>query len=247
MPVTASLIVGGVGAVTSGIKAYKAHKALKELQKQQLPNYSISPEMQHAYSRAEGMTNRGFTGAEEAAFKANLGQSSNTSYQQAMDQSGGNMAQAILGGINSGNVNALNQFAAQDAQQRRANIAYADQLAGQLQNQQNMATGQEINYRMAQEQAYGKALQDNLNNAQSAFNYGMTMGVGGIESENPWWKKKAPATQPTSQYIAAPYVPTTVMQGQYGAPPVSTPEPSSVFGQGNIVTGINYKNPFQWP
>ena len=181
MPIIASAIVGGVGMVTSGIKSYKANKALKELQKQELPQYSVSPEMRNAYGRAEGMTGRGFTPQEEAAFRANLATSENTARMNAMNQSGGNMSQAILGGLNARNVGALNQFAAQDASQRRANIAYADNLAGQLQQQENIKTGQEVNYRMTQEQAYGKALQDNLNQMQSSFNYGITMGLGGMD------------------------------------------------------------------
>lgn len=178
------LAVGGVTAITSGIRAYKAHKALKELQKQELPNYSVIPEMNRAYNRAEGMAGRGFTGAEEAAFKSNLAQEGNTAYRNALDQSGGGMSQAILGGINSRNIGALNQFAGQDAQLHRQNIQYADQLAGQNQAQQNLATGQEINYRMAQEQAYGKAQQDALNSGISGINYGLTMGLGGGFGEN---------------------------------------------------------------
>ena len=246
MPVTASLIVGGVSAVTSGIKAYRAHKQLKELQKQEMPNYAITPEMQHAYSRAEGMTNRGFSGAEEAAFKANLGQSSNTSYRQALDQSGGGMSQAILGGLNSRNVGALNQFAGQDAALRRQNIQYADSLAGQLQNQTNMATEQDIARRLEMERGYGQAVSQNLNNAQSGLNYGLTMGLGNMDFN----KADAFAGDASLPFAKGgnPAQPTYMMNPAYKAPEAITPS----YGvtpqyQGPFVAQGIYNAPFVAP
>lgn len=250
MPVIAGAVVGGIGAITSGVKAYRAHKQLKELQKQAMPNYSVSPEMQNAFNRAEGMTGRGFTPAEEAAFKANLAQSSNTSYRQSLDQSGGNMSQAILGGINSRNISALNQFAAQDAGQRRANIAYADQLAGQLQNQKNMATEQDIARRLEMERGYGKAVSENLNNLQSSVNYGLTMGLGssdlggmagafGKKANDPF---AADSELPVSSY-GIPQQPAVINPGYQPWSPSSGVMPQ----QNLMMTGGLYGNSFGLP
>lgn len=229
-----SLGVASAGATVAGIRAYKAHKAQKELQKQERPNYSISPEMQNAYQRAEGMTSRGFTGAEEAAFKANLGQSTNTAYRQAMDQSGGGMSQAVLGGLNARNVGALNQFAGQDAALRRDNIRYSDSLAGQLQGQTNLATGEDIRYRLMMEQAYGQAVQQNVNQAQSSLNYGGAMASGQDWSQ--MGKKDNTPTYSTGGAGANPPPPSADM---YKAPAQQT----------YSVTGVSqqWPNPYQGP
>ncbi len=211
-----SWIAAGVASASmtvSGIKAYRAHKQLKELQKQAMPNYSISPEMQNAYGRAENMSRRGFTAAEEAAFKANLGQSSNTSYRQALDQSGGGMSQAILGGINSRNVAALNQFAGQDAALHRQNIQYSDQLAGQLQGQTNMATEQNIARRMEMERGYGKAVSDNITSAQSSANAGAQMMSGAD-----FGKTGGPSAMPTYATGGAGANPPVADMNMYKSP-----------------------------
>jgi hypothetical protein len=61
------------------------------------------------------MAQRGYTPQEEGAFKNNLATNQNTAYNNAINQSGGNLAQAINAGLQSQNIGALNQFAANDA------------------------------------------------------------------------------------------------------------------------------------
>ena len=129
------------GIAMGAYQMYNADKALKALNKQPLPtlsNYNMSPEIQSSYNRAEGLTNRGYTPEEEAAFKQNIAENRNAAYRNATDMSGGSLSGAISGVLNAQKLGAYNQFAAEDAALKRRNIQYADSLARALQAQQNM-------------------------------------------------------------------------------------------------------------
>lgn len=165
---TVANIIGG------GIRAYKANKALKNLQGQPMPQYSLSPQLSNAYAMAQKNVNnaQGYTPEETAAFTQNLAMNNNAAFQRAKDIGGGNLSSAIGAGINYGNIGALNKFAASDAALRREtqmqNQGQLYNLAGQLQNQQNLADQAKIQQRMQLESAYGQALQQGLGQIQNA-------------------------------------------------------------------------------
>lgn len=171
------LLAPAIGSAALGLfQTFQGIKGLNQLSKEQAPNYTVSPELQSAYGRAEGMTNQGFTTEQEGAFRQNLAQSNNLAYRRAVDASGGSMSGSILGAIQGQNIGALNQFAADDAEQRMQNIRYADSLASQLQNQQNMATQVDIENRRMKEQAYGGAVQSGLGNMAGSLNLWGALG-----------------------------------------------------------------------
>lgn len=161
-----------IAAGTLGLGAYQlyqSNKALKQLGKEAMPSYSANPALTSAYQRAQQMSQRGYTPEQEAAFKGNLATNQNTSYRNAVSQSGGNLAQAINAGLQSQNIGALNQFAADDASKRQQNIQYADSFAPRFQNIQDENTRNALQYRIMREQALGAAkAQAQSNLAQGA-------------------------------------------------------------------------------
>lgn len=189
-------IAAAIALATAAYGVYNAEtqkaQAKRGLAKQRFQNYAATPEMQGAYSRAQAMSKYGFAPAERAAFRQNKAQDINTQAQRALDIGGGNMARTIskLGQI--ANLQSENQFAAQDANLMRQNIKYADSLAGQLQGQQNMATGAGIYQYNAAQQAYGNAYaqnQTNQNQLLSQVPYIVdAMGNDGTTQDN--WTKR---------------------------------------------------------
>jgi len=93
-----------------------------------------------------------------------------------MDVSGGNMAQALLGMNTSRATGALNRFAGQDAALRRQNIQYADSFSRERQARRDAQTRLDTQYRMAEEQAIGSAIQSGLTGIAGAFNFNQAMG-----------------------------------------------------------------------
>lgn len=153
-----------------GFQAIAGIQGLNKLSKQPYPEYSISPEIQKSYSRAEDMSSRGYSPQEEAAFRQNLAGTSAQRYQKSSDMAGGNLAQAIQGGVNYGNIKGLVNFAADDANLHRRNIQYADSLAKTIQNQRNLITESQQNRRNALEQAYGGGVKTGLENIVNPLN-----------------------------------------------------------------------------
>lgn len=177
MPLTASLIAGGVNLGLGAYKTYQARKGLKNLAGQPMPQYSLSPELSSAYNMAQQNANQGYSGEETAAFKSNLAQNNNSGYQRAKDMSGGSLSGAINAGVNYGNIGALNQFAAQGNQIKRQNQNTFYGLAGQVQGQRNMNTQAQLQHRQQLESAYGNALSQGLNSISSGLG---TVGAGTV-------------------------------------------------------------------
>ncbi len=146
---------GSINAIGTGVGLYeyfKSQQQLNALNKIPYPNYTVSPELRQAYSQASAMSNQGFTPAERGGYINNMNQQNALSYKNALSAGGGNLSNAVSAGINSGNVNAFNQFAINDAQLHRQNMQYAGQLAGQVQNINDMQTQSQIQRRQMQEQ-----------------------------------------------------------------------------------------------
>lgn len=169
----------GLGVLQSGLSLYGLSKIGA-----QTP-YTVSPEMQGAYDRAEGMAQQGFTGAEKASFAQDLARQNRLKLQRGLDLSGGNFAGAINAAANSTNTTALNQFASSDAAVKRQNIKYSDALAQALQHQKNLQVQNLNRERELKMNAYGGALKMGLENivnplnATAAFNYGKNNPSGG--------------------------------------------------------------------
>ncbi len=179
-----------VGAGLGAYQTYQGQKGLKELAKQQMPQYTISPEQQQYYDVVKNRAQYGFDPNEIAAFKQNVAQQQNTGFQQGVQMAGGNLAQAISNGLGAQKLNSFNQFAAQDSQQKRENIGLWGQSVGAMQGQNNLINEQRIQHRYRQEQAYGGALQAGLSNIASSAqgaaalygSYGKSGGSKGIGS-----------------------------------------------------------------
>lgn len=151
---------------------------LIRLSREERPNYQIAPEQQQAYNLAQRRSQFGFMPQQIGAFNQNLAQAQNTDYYNARNMAGGGLAQAIAGGLMGRRLNSLNQFAAQDAAQQERNIGAFYGQAGQMQRQRNLATQQDINYRMAKEQAAGQGLRAGLTNIASGVNANQALGLG---------------------------------------------------------------------
>lgn len=169
-----SVILAGtaiLGAIQSGV----ALANLVKLGKKSQANYGITPEQQRSYDQAQVNATRGFNPAQRGAFMNNIISSQNAAYQKAVDVGGGQSSQAIGGILKANRLGAFNQFAAQDASLQLQNQRYADQMGQNITQQRNLATGQDIQNRVRQEQAWGGALQSGLTNLGSAGNfYAMT-------------------------------------------------------------------------
>jgi len=149
-----------LGILQAGVGLYNLHK----LNKQKYPYYSVSPEMENSYNRAESRAGQGFTEEQEADFRQGLSASNNTARINAINQAGGNLAGGINAALGAQKVGALNQFAADDAAQQLSNIHYADSIASQIQAQRNLATQQRANQMDMARQQFGMAAQSGLNN-----------------------------------------------------------------------------------
>lgn len=181
-------------------EAWQANKGLKNLQGQPMPQYSISPEMQSYYNTVQKRSNYGYDPSEKAAFKQNVAQQQNTGFNQAVNMSGGNLAQALNVGFKAQGLNAFNQFAAQDAALHRQNINQWGGAASQMQGQQNLINQQKISQRNMLEQAYGQALRSGLYNVTSGLGsaLGMATGAkGGGMGSNPYAQQTQQQNLPT--------------------------------------------------
>jgi hypothetical protein len=157
MPIPLLLAAGlAKGAYDIGSGLIERGKAKRELAKLKPVNYSVSPELQNAYSRAESMAGKGYTPAQSAKLEQDYARSSNTAYQHAVDTAP-NMASAINAGINYGRPSFLNQKAFDDARLADTHTQYADSLAKNLQAQKNMASHEDINEYVRKATAFGNA------------------------------------------------------------------------------------------
>ncbi len=149
----------------------------------------------------------------------NINSSQNAAYHKAIDISGGQQNNAISGILKANRLGAYNQFAAQDATLHLQNQHYADQVGQGITNQRNLITGQDIQNRNRQEQAWGGALQSGLTNVASAGNF-YSMTAGGY---NPY------GTTPTAPSGYTSNAPSTVDQSEVyaGTPGVYQPNPWS--------------------
>lgn len=171
-------IAGIANTVLGAYETWAGLKGLRNLEKNKPQGYTISPELNKSYQRAESMTGTGFSGAEKGAFQSRVATDQNTIYGSAVQQAGGNLAQTIAMGLQGQKIQAENTFAADDASLRRENIKYADSLMKDIQSQKNLATEQKLNEYQQKEAAYGGAVKAGLENIGGAFNLTQVLGGG---------------------------------------------------------------------
>lgn len=159
-------------------EGFEGLRGLNKLSQTPYPQFTESPELRSAYTRAESMTGRGYTPEETAAFRQNLAGQSAQRYQRATDMAGGGLSGAIQAGINYGNIKGLLNFAADDASLHRRNIQYADSIARQIQSQKNLITQGQIAHRNQMEQAYGGGLRRGLENIVNPLNLTQALNWG---------------------------------------------------------------------
>jgi len=96
-------VLAAANLALGAFQAFKGVEGLKQLEKEEYPEYSISPELRKSYQRAEGRTGFGFDPRQTAAFKQNVAQQQRTGMRQAISRSGGNLAQALSVGFGAAN------------------------------------------------------------------------------------------------------------------------------------------------
>jgi hypothetical protein len=181
-PATMSMLMQSMpnmGTLALGaIQTYMGMKGLKELNKQERPNYTVSPEMYNSQQRSFINSKYGFTPQQTGNFNQQLGRNMVGNFRNQINMGGGSLAQALSARGNP--LGALNQFASQDAALLNQNIRYNDQMNANIQNQLNRRVGQNIDYRMSDERAVGASLQSGLTNIASGINSsGSNAGGGG--------------------------------------------------------------------
>ncbi len=163
-------------------EAFQGARGLKNLAGQPMPEYSMSPEFQNYYNMTKDRSAYGFDPSETANFKQNVAQQQNTGFRQGVQMAGGNLAGALNAGFKAQNLTSMNQFAAQDAQQHRANISQYGGAAGEMMGQENLINQEKIRHRTQLEQAYGGALKAGLGNITSGLMSGAGLGFMGQQN-----------------------------------------------------------------
>ena len=185
-------IQAGMGIAQTAISAAKAANLPDDKQ------YTASPEFRTAFNRAESRSNQGFSAAERSAFDQSLARQGTTA--KRMFQNAG------LGGIGSAasqimNIDALNQFAAQDANIQRQNFGEYMGAARGMQSIQDAETGRFNNQLNMQRQALGGAMQSGLGNIMGGIN----TGINAQQMSSTLNKTQGGITSPTG----GPNAPTT--------------------------------------
>ena len=158
----------GLGAIQTGVGLYQLNK----LSKTPVPEYKASAGTLAANQRAQQNAQMGYTPSQAAAFKANMGTALNTQFANQRNLAGGGLAGALGARGTAQKLQAMNQFAAGDADRQMGNIRYADEQTAGLQRMQNMNTEAAMRRRLMTEQALGAAVQQGTVNMAGAFDTG---------------------------------------------------------------------------
>lgn len=178
MPFT--LTAAGIGLATTAYGMYNSYQekeAAERAARKQGPyqDFTVTPEMRSVYSTATNDANNalGFTASETANFRNELANNTNTTMYNANRATGGNMSRYLARGLNTRNLGAINNFAAQDArlrvQNRNSALGRKQAAAGVMQGVSDRNT-QAKNYRkMLIEQALGGAIAQQKQNFQQGI------------------------------------------------------------------------------
>lgn len=151
-------IQGGIG-IGQSIAGYQM------LKENQMPeDYSLTPEMKAALRRAEEMSKEGYTAAEISSYLQMFQRLNNARSRMATERAGQNLSNATSAATNYGSLGQLNQMGLQDAQMRRNNIRYSDQLQGRAQSVADMNNARHWWLWNKKEDAAGQLMQQGMNN-----------------------------------------------------------------------------------
>jgi hypothetical protein len=200
LPLAIPLALAGLGLASHTANYFgarssrdEARRQLADLGRQALPEYTESPELRSYYNQAVGMaaSPRGYSAAERAAFRQNMGRTLASQRAAARNIVGGSQARA-LGALDVlPRISAETQFAASDAslgrqqQQQALNRMY--QGASAFQGIRDRNAQMRIQRRLMQEQALGGAIRSNQdymrntlgNMGSDLLSSGITMGMMG--------------------------------------------------------------------
>jgi len=158
-PITGvSLGLSGLQTVYGLIKGVQASK-------KDVPQATPTPQLNAAYQHAVDLSKFGYSPEEENAFKQQLAMNNAQQYRMSMQQAGRTLGGAVRSGINYGNINALNQFAANDKRLQMDKQRYADSFANQYQRISDTNTQIEGNIYNQEQNAAGGLLHAGINNA----------------------------------------------------------------------------------
>jgi hypothetical protein len=189
------LIIGGaiLSAGMQGLNMYRSNKfmeeaqrGLEDLRKNPIKPYSVSGVAQQLGTQAIGEMGSpmGYTGAERNVFQNQLSNQFNTTYNRALNLSGGSGARAAQGILAASSLSAASDFAAREAalreQRRQAAMGRVGAYAGQVQAidnanvQANIMAQRDLNAAIgAQRENIGRAWSSIGNLGSMAAGYGL--------------------------------------------------------------------------
>ncbi len=157
--------------IYGGFQSIKANKELKKLGNQDI-SYKGTPDSRYLLGLTRDNAQHGYSAAEKAAFLQTVAGNTARSYRLGMNRAGNSMSNAIGASNQIANSNAMNQFAAQDAQLQRSNQGvYAGQVAAD-QNRANQNTSMEFQQNNMGQRAYGQAANMGVNNIATGLEMG---------------------------------------------------------------------------
>lgn len=231
----ANMVAGIVQGVAGGAQtAYglwltqKAKKGLAKLQKEQMPGYEVSPELQAAYDAQGKIAQDGFSPEEEAAYRGQINRLNTARYNQSLMGGAGTMAGAIGAGIQYGSIGAEQQLFERESSLKRDALARQGTIAGQLQAIQTAQDQLDIQRRLDLEKAYGAAIAQGRATQMQGFNTQVNSlntftGTNPSATQNPMIDSSSQAQQ--SSY-----------QGSFGTENTNA-MPNQGFGSGQSMGG----------
>lgn len=162
-------------AILGAVQLPFAIQAMRQANKAKLPQFQQNPYLAKSMAEADSMRNQGFSGSERTAYEQGLGNQSQSTYQQAVRLSGGQLSGAINSILKGQNTDSRNQLAVADAGLRRQSMNRADNMAGQVQSIDNMNTQLGVDNYNRKQQAAAQLMQSSLGNLANPLNY-----LGGI-------------------------------------------------------------------
>ena len=140
----------------------------------QMPQFSVSPELQKSYDMSLEVPKHGFTPEEYQNYVNAINQSQNATRRTALNTSGGQLSGAIKGVLQADRLQGFNTLAGQDAaqliEQKRMQQQLMAQQAAAIQHQRNLAAQQAILQYNAKQEAYGGAAQSGMQNTGGFLN-----------------------------------------------------------------------------
>lgn len=192
------LILPAAQTIFGGFQALKSNSELKKLRNEDI-SYQATPETQKILGMARDNAMHGYSEAEKQAFLQTVAGNSAKAYRMGMSRAGNSLSNAIGASNQIANGQAMNQFAANDANLQRQNQNIYFGQVGQEQNRANMNTQMEVNNNRMAQQSYGNAMSQGIENAFGGLQMGtMVAEDNGLFGKQDPYRSLNPATPNTS-------------------------------------------------